>query len=453
MDCDTTGIEPEFGLVKFKKLAGGGYFKIINQSVVHSLRNLGYNDEQIKDIVRYMSGANTLKGAPYVNATSLRDKGFRDEDLEKVEKHLPTVFDITSAFNVWTLGEDAMKHVGIPPDKYKSYDFNLLRHIGFSDKQIEDAGSYICGTMTIEGAPHLKEEHYPIFDCANKCGKKGKRFLQHMAHIKIMAAAQPFLSGSISKTINMPNEATVDDIKETYLESWKLGLKSIAIYRDGSKLSQPLAAKLMQAKKAEEHKPQRRRMPVERRAITHKFQIANQEGYITVGLYEEGTPGEIFITMNKEGSIVSGLMDSFATSISIALQYGVPLKVLASKFIHTRFEPSGVTNNPEIRMAKSISDYIFKWLSYKFLTEQDLEALGVKKLENGNGHSTLAPEPPAAKQQPDQMTLSIFEFDKKKKETQELNSDAPACHVCGGLMVRSGTCYVCLNCGATSGCS
>lgn len=450
MDCDTTGIEPEFGLVKFKKLAGGGYFKIINQSVIYALRNLGYNEEQIKDIVKYMSGTNTLKFAPHINTTSLREKGLRDEDLENIEKHLPSVFDINSAFTVWTLGEETMKRLGVPAEKYNSPAFNMLKYLGFNDKQIDEANNYICGTMTIEGAPHLKEEHYPIFDCANKCGKKGKRFLHHMAHIKIMAASQPFLSGSISKTINMPNEATVDDVKDTYMESWKLGLKSIAIYRDGSKLSQPLAAKLEQAKKETEHTPVRKKLPDERRSITHKFQIANQEGYITVGLYDDNRPGEIFITMNKEGSVVAGLMDSFATSISIALQYGVPLKVLASKFVHTRFEPSGITNNPEIRMAKSISDYIFKWLALKFLSEEDLDSLGIKKAENGNGNGV---HKDFSKPQPDQMTLSIFEFDKKKKENRELNSDAPACHICGGLMVRSGSCYVCLNCGANSGCS
>ena len=452
MDCDTTGIEPEFGLVKFKKLAGGGYFKIINQSVLYALKNLGYKEEQIKDIVHYISGANTLRGSPHINATSLKDKGLNDEDLEKIEKQLLSVFDINSAFNIWTLGEETMKRLNITPEKYNSPTFSMLKYIGFSDRQIEEANSYTCGTMTIEGAPHLKEEHYAVFDCANRCGKKGKRCLPYMAHIKIMAAAQPFLTGSISKTINMPNEVTVDDVKEAYMESWKLGLKSIAIYRDGSKLSQPLAAKMTQSKKEKvEYKPVRKKLPDERRSITHKFQIANQEGYITVGLYENGQPGEIFITMNKEGSVVSGLMDSFATSISIALQYGVPLKVLASKFIHTRFEPSGVTNNPEIRMAKSLSDYIFKWLAFKFLQKEDLDALGVKKVEiNGNGINFPIEH---HKPQPDQITLSIFEFDKNKKDSYDMNSDAPACHICGGLMVRSGACYVCLNCGANSGCS
>jgi ribonucleoside-diphosphate reductase alpha chain len=445
MDCDTTGIEPEFGLVKFKKLAGGGYFKILNQSVLFALKTLGYNQEQIKDIIKYISGANTLRGSPYINSNSLREKGLKEDDLVKIEKVLPSVFDLNSAFNAGILGDEAMRRLNISADKYKSPTFNLLKYFGFTDKQIEEANDYTCGTMTIEGAPHLKHDHLAVFDCSNKCGRKGKRFIQYMAHIKAMAVAQPLISGSISKTINMPHEATVDDIKDAYMESWKLGLKSIALYREGSKLSQPLAAKLVQAKKDQiECKPSRIKLPDERRSITHKFQIANQEGYITVGLYEDGMPGEIFMVMSKEGSVVSGLMDSFATSISIALQYGVPLKVLVSKFIHARFEPSGVTNNPEIRMAKSISDYIFKWLALKFLPEEDWEALGIKK--TGQEVNLKLND---AKQQ-DQMTLSIFEFDKNKKDD---HGDAPLCHQCGGLMVRSGSCYVCLTCGASSGCS
>lgn len=454
MDCDTTGIEPDFALVKFKKLAGGGYFKIVNQSVIFALKNLGYSEQQMADIIRYMSGHGTLKGAPHINTTSLKDKGLTEEDLQKIEKTLAAAFDINSAFSVWTLGEDALKRLRISPEKYNLPTFNLLQHLGFTEHQIEEANDYVCGTMTIEGAPHLKEEHYPVFDCANRCGKKGKRFIDYMAHVHAMAAAQPFLSGAISKTINMPNEATVDDVKKVYMESWKLGLKCISIYRDGSKLSQPLATKLLKAKEERlEHKPMRRKLPDERRAITHKFQIGNQEGYFTVGVYPDGNPGELFITMNKEGSTISGLMDSFATAISIALQYGVPLKTYTEKFIYTRFEPSGVTNNPDIRMARSIMDYIFRWMAMKFLPENDQVALGVLKKENGNGHETV---PMSTVLKADQMTLPSYQFKGDKEEKVDfsgVSSDAPPCHVCGSMMIRAGTCYLCLSCGANSGCA
>jgi len=456
MDCDTTGIEPDFALVKFKKLAGGGYFKIVNQSVTYALKNLGYTADEIRDIIKYMSGSNTLRGSPYINMMSLKEKGLTDEDLKKIEKVLPTVFEISSAFNVGTLGKETMERLGFTPNEYNSTTFNMLKSLGFKENEIEEANDYICGTMTIEGAPHLKEQHYAVFDCANKCGKKGKRFIHHMAHIKMMAATQPFLSGSISKTINMPNEVTVDDIKQAYLESWKLALKSIAIYRDGSKLSQPLAARTLRKAKevAVEYKPMRRKLPDERKAITHKFQIGNQEGYITVGIYDDGSPGELFIVMSKEGSIVSGLVDSFATAVSIGLQYGVPLRVLVDKFTHTRFEPAGVTNNPEIRFAKSIMDYVFRWLALKFLPKEDLESLGIRSNNNGNEHSLprLSPKP-----QTDETTFTIAKFIEPKKEskstfTYDIQADAPPCHVCGSLMIRSGSCYVCLNCGANSGC-
>lgn len=458
MDCDTTGIEPDFALVKFKKLAGGGYFKIVNQSVTYALKNLSYSEDEIRDIIKYMSGSNTLRGAPLINMMSLKEKGFSDEDLRKLEKILPSVFDINSAFNVWTLGKESMENLGFKPEEYSSPNFDMLKALGFKDHEIEEANDYICGTMTIEGAPHLKEQHYAVFDCANRCGKKGKRFIHHMAHVKIMAATQPFLSGSISKTINMPNEATVDDIKQAYLESWKLDLKCIALYRDGSKLSQPLAARTLEKAKevTVEYKPMRRKLPDERKAITHKFQIGNQEGYFTVGLYDDGSPGELFVVMNKEGSIASGLMDSFATAVSIGLQYGVPLRVLVDKFAHTRFEPSGVTNNPEIRMARSIMDYIFRWLALKFLPDEDLEILGIRNNNlNGNGHS---PPRELPKPKPDETTFTIAKFIEPKKESKssfgfDIQADAPPCHVCGSLMIRSGSCYVCLNCGANSGCA
>jgi ribonucleoside-diphosphate reductase alpha chain len=241
MDCATTGVEPDFALVKFKKLAGGGYFKIVNEAVPVALRQLGYTEEQTKDIISYMKGAADINNAPFINAKTLTEKGFTSEDIQKVNQALKSAFEIKFACNVWTLGEDCMKHAGFTPAEYNDPNFNMLKAMGFSDDEIDAANDYVCGTMTIEGAPHLKKEHYPIFDCANKCGKKGERFINYMGHVRMMAAAQPFLSGAISKTINMTNEVTVEDVKHAYEESWRLGLKAVAIYRDGSKLSQPLS--------------------------------------------------------------------------------------------------------------------------------------------------------------------------------------------------------------------
>jgi ribonucleoside-diphosphate reductase alpha chain len=350
MDCDTTGIEPDIALVKYKKLVGGGMIKIVNQSVPGVLRKLGYAAAQVDDI---------------------------------------------------------------------------LRHV---DEQ-----------EMIEGAPHLREEHLPVFDCAFPPGN-GKRSIHYMGHIKMMAAVQPFLSGAISKTVNMPQDATPEDIASAYLEAWRLGLKAIAVYRDGCKRSQPLsttreeqaASGAEDVTAAEEGgRPARRKLPDERRAITHKFAIAGHEGYITVGMYEDGKPGEIFLVMAKEGSTISGLMDAFATSISMALQYGVPLEALVEKFSHTRFEPSGFTKNPDVPFAKSITDYIFRWLAAKFLNAEEREAMGV----SGVGETRPAAEAPAT------------------GTTYKSQADAPSCHYCGAIMTRNGSCYRCGNCGSTSGCS
>ena len=464
MDCDTTGIEPDFALVKFKKLVGGGYFKLINQSVIPALKRLGYTQQQINDIIQYATGKNTLKGAPYINDFSLKTKGFTDEDIAQAEKPLPNLFDLTQVFTVWNLGKDAVEKLGFIGEQYSKPNFNLLKELGFTDAEIDAASEYTCGTATSEGAPHLKEEHYPIFDCAVKCGKKGKRYIDYMAHVKMMAVTQPFLSGSISKTINMPHEATVNEIQQVYLESWKLGLKSLALYRDGSKLSQPLSALAEREKAKKEEavpRPMRRRLPIERHAITHKFRVGNQEGYITAGLYEDGSPGEIFISMAKEGSTLSGLMDAFALSISMSLQYGVPLKVLVNKFIHYRFEPSGWTDNPQIQVAKSIVDYVFRWLALKFLPEEDLENIGINALNklngngNGNGDSLQAHKP--AKESVDIKPITEFTREETPASGDDVkfenHTDATSCGYCGSLMIRSGSCYLCLNCGATSGCS
>jgi len=351
MDCDTTGVEPDIALVKYKKLVGGGLIKIVNNTVPLALKRLGYEKEEIRAIV------------------------------EHIDEH-----------------------------------------------------------DTIEGAPHLKPEHLPVFDCAFKAAK-GSRSIHYLGHLRMLAAVQPFISGAISKTINMPEDSTVDEIQQAYLEGWKLGLKAVAIYRDGCKRSQPLSTK-REERVAESPaadavpRPVRRKLPDERRALTHKFSINGHEGYITVGLYEDGQPGEIFLTMAKEGSTISGLMDAFATSISLALQYGVPLKALVDKFSHMRFEPSGFTRNPEIPIAKSITDYIFRWLASRFLTSEEKQAVGVILAE---------PEGAAEGAAEGEGTGSKF--------TVDIGTDAPSCHECGSIMVRNGSCYKCNNCGSTSGCS
>ena len=381
MECDTTGVEPEFALVKFKKLAGGGYFKIINQSVPRALKKLGYTDEEIDDIVTYVQGTSSLIGASHINNVSLKQKGLTDEEIGQIEATLPSVFELAHAFNPHTVGEDGMARLGFQPEQYNAPDFDLLSELGFTRQQIEEASNIICGMMTIEGSPHLKTEHLPVFDCANKCGNYGQRYIEPMAHVRMVAATQPFLSGSISKTINMPHETTVEEVENLYVEAWKLGLKAVALYRDGSKLSQPLSTTRAEAEEEEsEARPIRRRLPNDRDSITHKFSVAGHEGYITVGFYEDGSPGEVFLKMSKQGSVISGLMDTIATMTSISLQYGVPLKSLVDKFSHVRFEPEGFTNNKDIPIAKSIIDYVFRWLGLKFVPQSEVLAEGDESL-------------------------------------------------------------------------
>ncbi|HQC51477.1 MAG TPA: vitamin B12-dependent ribonucleotide reductase, partial [bacterium] len=337
MDCDTTGIEPDFSLVKFKKLAGGGYFKIVNGSVAMALRKLGYTQEQINDIITYVMGSNSINAAPHINEHSLRDKGFSDEDIARINKTLPGVFDITFAFNSHVLGKESMARFGITEDQYTAPGFNLLRAIGYSDEQIDEASKHICGHMTIEGAPHMKDYHLPVFDCASKCGKEGKRYLAPMAHIRMMAAAQKFISGAISKTINLPNECTVEEIEKLYLESWRQGLKAVALYRDGSKHAQPLnTVKDKEKKEAvvvegvdgmaadqEFPRPKRRRLPKKRRGFTQEARVGGQKVYLRTGEYEDGTLGELFVDMHKEGAAFRSMMNCFAIAISLGLQYGV----------------------------------------------------------------------------------------------------------------------------------
>jgi ribonucleoside-diphosphate reductase alpha chain len=384
MDCDTTGVEPDFALVKFKKLAGGGYMKIANQSVAPALKTLRYSESEIQDIMQYVMGTLSLEGAPHINRVSLKLKGFNDEDIAKVEKTLPQVFEISFAFNRWAMGDETMKRLGFTEEQMNDPSFNLLRALGFTKEQIEEANVHICGRMTVEGAPFLKAEHLPVFDCANKCGKLGKRFIRAEGHIRMMAAVQPFISGAISKTINLPNEATIEDIKNAYFLSWKLALKANALYRDGSKLSQALSNKsdAKDSKKDEakvekvivekivmKEAARRRKLPDERMSITHKFSVAGHEGYIHVGMYEDGSPGEIFIKMSKEGSTLSGVMDTLALSLSMNLQYGVPLDVLCEKLAHTRFEPMGMTTNREIPMGEKKSGW-----SYPTFEERSFES-------------------------------------------------------------------------------
>lgn len=402
MDCDTTGIEPDFALVKFKKLAGGGYFKIINRSVPGALENMGYSSSQIEEIISYAVGHQTLGNAPGINHTALIGHGFGPAQIEKVEGALASAFDIRFVFNQWTLGEEFCRDVlGIPAEKLIDPSFDLLRHLGFSKADIEAANDHVCGTMTLEGAPHLKEEHLKVFDCANPCGKKGKRFLSVDSHITMMAAAQSFISGAISKTINMPNDATIEDCQKAYELSWSLGVKANALYRDGSKLSQPLAAALVedddeaaeilesgsQHEKAqvlaekivekvvikEVARAGRTKMPERRKGYTQKAIVGGHKVYLRTGEYEDGNLGEIFIDMHKEGAGFRAMMNNFAIAVSVGLQYGVPLEEFVDAFTFTKFEPAGmVQGNDSIKNATSILDYIFRELAVSYLDRTDL---------------------------------------------------------------------------------
>ena len=392
MDCDTTGIEPDFALVKFKKLAGGGYFKIINQSIPIALRRLDYSEDEIKKIVAYATGNKTLKDAPFVNHESLKAKGFGDEELRKIEGAMGGCFDISFAFNKHVLGEEFVHEtLGYAPQLVDAWDFNLLRELGFTSDQISAANEYCCGTMTVEGAPGLKESHLAIFDCASKCGRRGQRFINYQAHIQMMAAAQPFISGAISKTINMPAEASIEDVKNAYLTAWEGMNKAVALYRDGSKLSQPLSAQLFdETSGAEELTVQRvsekmaerlvyryiakrRRLPYRRAGYTQKAVVAGHKIYLRTGEYSDGTLGEIFLDMHREGAAFRSLMNCFAISVSLGLQHGVPLEEFVEAFLFSRFEPSGmVAGNKSIKMATSIIDYIFRELAITYLGRNDL---------------------------------------------------------------------------------
>ncbi|MBC8309955.1 MAG: adenosylcobalamin-dependent ribonucleoside-diphosphate reductase [Phycisphaerales bacterium] len=559
MDCDTTGVEPDFALTKFKKLAGGGYFKIANQSLQPALLALGYSKRKVKKIMQYIMGTLSLDTPLPKSVSENHDEiSFRDfllqnsytnDDLESIEDSLPTIFNLSFAFAAWAMPEHVLDGFGLTREQATADpSFNGLKLLGLNSDERKELNCRICGTGTIEGAPNLKEEHLEVFDCANRCGEIGTRFIAPEGHIRMMAACQPFITGAISKTINLPNEATTDDISRSYWLSWELGLKANAIYRDGCKLSQPLNAKSDVSVDDEEdsteisaaheeiatevvsaadmastdnpqiiervvekiiERPMRKRLPDTRRSITHHFNVASHEGYLTVGMYDSGGPGELFITMSKEGSTIGGLMDSLGTAISVALQYGVPIESLVSKFAYQRFEPQGITTNRDIPFAKSLVDYIFQWMGMQFI-DGYREANLPNRSTTTNLSAEVKTKPTTVKEDtrwspedtdtthPSSTTTSVGGItptsEPEKEQTEQLDAftaqrqitiqstrvstdmleaeetivqqsttlsqsmasmqgDAPACPECGAITVRSGTCYKCMNCGESLGCS
>jgi ribonucleoside-diphosphate reductase alpha chain len=570
MDCDTTGIEPDFALVKFKKLSGGGYFKIVNQSVPKALKNLGYTEKQISEMIKYAVGTMSLENSPHINVESLRKKGMTDHDLEKVTSSLPNSFELESSFAPWVLGAEGFARLGLTfPEAGETNRLSVLNALGFSKQQIKDASKVVCGRMTLEGAPHLKAEHLAVFDCANKCGIDGVRYIAPMGHVRMMAAAQSFLSGAISKTVNLPHEATADEIKEIYHEAWRLGVKAVAVYRDGSKLSQPLsgkgtsesasetkdkasqvdeqtsletAAALAAAQlprrneKGEEllfsqndldeaiaravrlAPARKHKMPPRRHGITVESRVGGHQIFLRTGEYDDGRLGEIFIDMHKEGATLRSLLNCFAISISIGLQYGVPLEDYVDKFTFTRFEPQGMVDHPNIKTATSLLDYVFRVLGMEYLGQTDFVhvkpaldelALNVRyhdaeTRENRRSQAQLdlpfekAVSPldlreviarnneqaARVKQESHQLAKELAqEFSKEPKQdgrsaderkaeslTQavamgvrepdplsaqlsQMMGDAPMCSSCGHVTIRNGSCYRCLNCGNSMGCS
>lgn len=545
MDCATTGVEPDFALVKFKKLAGGGYFRIVNEAVPLALKNLGYSEVETNDIVNYMRGTADITTAPHINATTLKAKGFNDEDIAAINKALKGAFEIKFVFNVWSLGEDCLKRAGFKPEEYNAPDFNMLKAMDFTDEQIEQANEYVCGTMTIEGAPHLRIEDYGVFDTANKNGKKGKRYIPFIGHIKMMAAVQPFLSGAISKTINMDHNVTVEDVKFAYEESWRLGLKAVALYRDGCKLSQPLStssknkgdekkeeikevevkveggkvavlkqeeivelAKNINMKNMEDAVRQaseilsqhvgintpmesygrdgsvterrvylhgeKRRLPSKRSGITVAAKVGNQQIWLRTGEYPDGRVAEIFVDMYKEGATVRSLLNMFAISVSMGLQYGVPLEKFVENFVFTKFEPAGFTDHPNVKNCNSIIDFIFRVLGMEYLGRTDFVQVppkGIQKnkfenlakiAESGIVQETMVLEKPeetikTEEEIEGQKVLPTLEKKVIKNASDaalsNMMGDAPACPTCGHITVRNGSCYKCLNCGDSLGCS
>jgi ribonucleoside-diphosphate reductase alpha chain len=502
MDCDTTGIEPDFSLVKFKKLAGGGYFKIVNQSVPGALRMLGYSEVAIGDIVAYVSGTNTFTGAPHASRQWLLDKGLLASELLRAEEALPGVFNVTQALAPWVIGTAAYERLGIKKEVYAAPGFNLLLKLGLTSEQADELNDIVIGRMTVEGAPHLREEHLPIFDCANRCGTIGQRYLLPMSHVRMMAAAQPFLSGAISKTVNLPNEATIADISEIYTEGWKLGLKAVALYRDGCKSSQPLNTSDKERKKedkveaiaapAAEEAPKtktsvsmpapyvdegarppetlRHRLPKKRRGFTQEARVGGNKVFLRTGEYNDGSIGEIFIDMHKEGAAFRSLMNCFAISVSMGLQHGVPLESYVEQFTFTRFEPQGpVEGHPNVKFATSIIDYVFRVLGVEYAKRYDLAHVPPvevqDELTNPTDVSAGMQAEKAAKQlgsvtpplQDPMRQVELFERvggnNILSEQLAEMMGDAPMCDQCGHITVRNGACYKCLNCGSSMGCS
>ena len=510
MDCDTTGIEPDFALVKFKKLAGGGYFKIVNQSVPKALKALGYTEKQIGEIVTYAVGTMSLENTPYINNEGLRKNGLNEVDLQKIASALPGAFDITTAVAPWIIGDDGLARLGLTKDALEGR--TLLEAIGYSEREIHEVSRLVCGRMTVEGAPHLRAEHLPVFDCANKCGADGERFIQPMAHVRMMAAAQPFLSGAISKTVNMPHESTAAEIKEIYHEAWKMGVKAVAIYRDGSKLSQPLSGKgdkkkasvtatavsavnergevLAYSQKDLEEAvaratamapPRKHKMPSRREGLTIEARVGGHQIFLRSGEYDDGTLGEIFIDMHKEGATMRSLLNCFAISVSMGLQYGVPLEDYVDKFTFTRFEPYGMVDHPNIKQATSIIDYIFRVLGMEYLGKTDfvqvkpaLDELAVNGRHHHGSGSSARDQLPLPMERAAMPTpagaaganaaangAKITRYtetgdpsnDPLNAQLSKMMGDAPMCSVCGHVTVRNGTCYRCLNCGNSMGCS
>ena len=521
MDCDTTGVEPDFALVKFKKLAGGGYFKIVNQSVAPALTRLGYRIEEIHDIVEYIVGTSSIVDAPHINTDSLLEKGFNDEDLIKLATTLPGVFELRHGFNVFTFGEETLQRLGFTVDEYTSWDFDLLRALGFTRKQIAEANDIICGRQTIEGAPYMADEHLSVFDTANRNGKYGQRFIHHNGHIKMMAAAQPFISGAISKTINMPNEITVEDIEEAYHLSWELGLKAMAIYRDGSKAVQPLnstadegednedeaseiTAAIEQEKTihwgnlpagtspsqayAQGMPPPRFLLPARRDGYLQEARVGGHKVYLRTGEYADGTLGEIFIDLAKEGATLKGILSCFAIAVSKGLQYGVPLEEFVDTFTFQTFEPRGMVEGHEhIKMSNSIIDYVFRALGVEYLKRDELAQVPPdRESEMAAPPKGLAVEAgiqldlsDAAAESDVDVVARAAEFVESPNSTMPepvkekvaaavvggepdvasaalaaAMGDAPlVCSNCGHMTIRNGSCYVCLTCGDTTGCS
>ncbi len=515
MDCDTTGIEPDYSLVKFKKLAGGGYFKIVNSSVTKALENLGYNPKQTEEILRYVLGRQKFDGAPGITRDALVKRGLTRNEVDAIEAALPSAFELRHAAAPHVVGDACRERLAVTKEQWSSPGFDLLQHLGFTPQEIETAEDYLCGTQTVEGAPHLKSEHLPVFDCANRCGTKGKRFIHHYGHIRMMAAAQPFISGAISKTINMPNEVTVDDVREAYFESWRLGLKAVALYRDGCKASQPLSSRTAVAKDksagAEPSKSvgadappsakveaavaatrppilQRRRLPKKRFGFTQEANVGGQKVYLRTGNYEDGTLGEIFIDMHKEGAAFRSMMNCFAIAVSLGLQYGVPLENFVDVFTFTRFDPQGPVNHPNIKWATSIVDYLFRVLGMEYLGRTDfVQVKPADGLEEGLVSANEQRERDKADLQQrlrefedsvasvgltsdvaldarerlgslieskgDPRRASAKSRDQLSEHLGGLMGDAPFCDVCGHITVRNGACYKCVNCGQSLGCS